>query len=372
MRRAKWQLLLACLEELGVLKTDADYKFNHKFDKRLNAMLGEPLDVFYNGIFTRAWREEGDTDDEPFQKKFLHTWNSLVGRRTSVEEDKLTVFIHLLDLNPFEVMGAPSARLLKSTKLAVKDVEQPLLAEITGPKKPQPPTLETAMKKIVMSVDSLPLALLYSDGPRARPEEDHHYRWLPLYPGSEQLDLSNFMDWQDDGLHFGNDKLKIHLELFNLEPSAVDAAEVILTKTEIKETENKTSDRWRVTFLRKPDDKMARENSPAMAIVFESTRETRRLLHGACLRVLEVFPKCSCPPNSRFSRIKTHKKYCKHRTAHLQCVYDCPVRVWACKNKDPDSADIPRISLTRLPKWEVTIRCGELLYVRFSLVMYRL
>jgi hypothetical protein len=354
------------------LRPDDQRKLSRKFDRRLNRMICSPLEDFFSHMFARGWREDVYSEAELFMNQFLFTWNSLSGRQTSVEEDKLTIFIHMLDLNPFEVMGSPSARLPNSEKLADVDVEKVhSVGESSGSQQQEPPThlkLERAMKRVLKSIDVLPLTLLYNHGPRAREDEDHDYRWLPLYPSTEQVDVASTMAWKDDGLHFEGqgywlDKDGVvqgpsgeDIRLFRLDPLTANAYELILTS---KSRSGQEEDEWRVKFLRPLNGKMTRDDFVSSALVFERSEIRGRELRGACLQVSKAYQDCSCPKDDdEFGLPLRHLNDCRKQELRLECTYDCPVRVQSCKEGEPEPGDVPRAHCRRRLSYEVTLKCG--------------
>jgi hypothetical protein len=79
-------------------------------------------------MFTRGLSTPDKTNRELLLDQFVYTWNSLDQRQTTVEADRLTIFVHMLDLNPIAILGSSSARPSKdpgSKKQALQSTQKP-------------------------------------------------------------------------------------------------------------------------------------------------------------------------------------------------------------------------------------------------------
>ncbi|KAF3933785.1 hypothetical protein ABW20_dc0101274 [Dactylellina cionopaga] len=342
------------------VKPDKRRRLADNFDKQLMMMVCEPLETFFSEMFARGSSQEEEFEQVQSIRKFAFVWNSLAGRQTSVEEDKLTILVHMLDLNPFEIMGAPSARARRPAKIVT---EQTLLLGESSAQQQQQPSAELnwelAMKKILMSNEYLPQALLYNAGNRARPNEDHDFRWLPVYPSTARLDLKSVLIWKDDGLCFDyetDEGPSGSFKLFKFDRNIANVSQLVLASTS-KFLRKKD---WIVQFMRSPDDKMNKGRFSLAAIVFEYSEgidNTER--RGACLLVSEIYSDCSCPEDEEFGLVPAHVPDCEYRKLRLRCTYDCPVRVRPYIQSEAILDAPVKIPSQSVGQWEVVLKCGE-------------
>ena len=270
----------------------------------------------------------------------------------------------MLDLNPFEIMGVPSARPPAPSNGKRTDLEMSSTAVESLRRSELDPQhnsrQERAMKKVLQSIDILPLGLLYNAGPRARPDEHHDFRWLPLHPSKDQLDVESTMAWTDDGLRVESSRSK-SLQLFRLDPSILDAAEVVLT-TRI---DDQVRAQWKVRFLRHSDDKMVRSNFTYAAVLFDTSDLVRYELRGACFLVPNTFQNCSCPIDEDESYIR-HSGECPvarypPRYPRVECIYDCPARGSFVRGHDTELCNGPIVHCWHLSDWNLVLKCGRFL-----------
>jgi hypothetical protein len=250
----------------GLLRDSYDWAWpkerqilSRKFDYRLNRTICQPLEQFFRAMFTRDLRTHSNSRWELLLNQFVYTWNSLDKRQTTVEEDRLTIFVHMLDLNPISILGSLSARpskkpgsrqqapqitpnpdkeltqmekmqnnLIRFSKLPLTlFVHMPnlnpiiILGSLSArlskspgsqqqapqekkstpiPSKPDEEfTQGQKMQRALISFSELPLDLLYDHGPRA---QDDGLGWVPLNPDMQRLHANSLMSLDDHGLHF--------------------------------------------------------------------------------------------------------------------------------------------------------------------------
>ena len=337
---------------------------SREFDTRLSKMIPTPLEDAFDSIFTRGVEKAEELDR---MDRLTFVWNSLSNRQTSVPQDKLTIFVHMLDMNPIEVMGAPSARSASTTKdgnQASQDVEQ---GSTTLPDN------ESIMKKALMSCDTLPLALLFNKEQQPRTNEGDGYRWLPVSPGGERLARDEVMRWVDGGLHFRNKQTTTHanppshtLSLFKLDSACINSDRLVVDGTGSVSQgglgmtfTNPTT--CVVEFCRTTNDRMSREQFNIAAIISEYTWLDSYEFPGACLMVSSASQDCSCRINEGYGlTVGKHLPTCSTGKATLECVYDCPVRIHYIRDySEPELKEIPKASFTTVERYEVLLKCGS-------------
>jgi hypothetical protein len=366
----------------GLLKPDPDRSPGRDFDRALMQMVSTPIEKVLTEMFTRgSARNEDSLDDiqEIRQTRLLSTWNGLTNRQTSVEADKLTIFVHLLDLNPFEVMDAPSAR---PQKLGIDlEARLPVSEDSTGmeakgqqsiggasPLKAEQDRAALTMKRALMSFDELPLDLLWQDGPRFRADEDHDYRWLPLCPSKEHIGLPYGMRWISDGLEIVavDDLLPMYLVKLNNKIRSTNSVIIDLRYAESGRGHRLLDgSKWMIELLRESNDRLDRSKySSAAVILAPADRKTYGLRQhrGAFVLVSKVCQDCSCRVSSPVS---THSRWCKSPQIRLECTYDCPVRVryvtdgTGYLNDDSDGpVQSDAINPAYIGCWRMTLKCG--------------
>jgi len=362
----------------GLLSRNDRRKLSHRFDSNLIKAISQPLKDFFSEMSSYWARDEFNNQVAFVTNQFVSTWNCLGRRQTKVEEDKFTIFTHLLDLNPFEVFGSITARGLKPLKSAASSTElEPLLTN-QRPSFPQrsPSTLlelEKAMKKVLRRMDALPLDLLYNNRDRARPDENHDCRWVPLYPSRERIEEYKTMRWNKDGLVLEGagpdqpdekkmDKLEEKVYLFTPGSLYFTASEFIFKDYQ----PNGGYKRVKARFLQSKNDKMVRKNFIGSLLVFEEEASRGNEFRGACLQIskIDYAPSCSCPSHrGDFAIIKKHSRNCEDSSVRIECVYDCPVRIQQCEGEG-ESADISLIRSKRISgMWTVTLSCSKYIQI---------
>jgi hypothetical protein len=375
-----------------LLKPGQDRSLSRDFDSAMMEMVSEPMSKALGEMFTRGSQRSGvgpEDDDiqEICQMRLFSTWNGLTTRQTTVEADELTIFIHLLELNPFEVMDAPSARPQNHRKLgndlearlpvsgaAGKEAEGQRPVDGASPPRAEQDRAALTMKRALMSLDTLPLDLLCQDGPRFRADEDHDYRWLPLCPSKNRIRLHGPMSWIPDGLELlaiDEAKSQPQMYLVKLDKKIRSANSMIIDLQHEKRGRGHSplgGSKWMAEFLREPNDGLDRAKYSAAAIIFNPVDEKTYKVQqhrGAFVLVSKVGQDCSCQGFPPLGIFVNHSCGRERPQIRLECTYDCPVRVRHVTDGtgylDDDfggSTQSDDIHPFHIKCWRMTLKCG--------------
>jgi hypothetical protein len=350
-----WKLVGSHIRQFAkdLLHPDPDRRLGRQFERTMIRMLSEPIANETTKMFLRS--EEQSTEYDPIwtsRRKLVNTWNSLVPRQTSKEEDKLTIFVHLLGLSPTDVN-------LGGRGTASQQCEQDQNA--------------LTMKRILMAFDHLPIDLLFHDGPRLRPDQDQKFRWLPLCTTKESIkSTENDMFWGKEGLKVRRDKYgtkgpQTYLMMADDKTRGADRVILNFGRFLGEREQGRYDCKWMLQFLRKPNDRLDRSRYHFAAIVCHQLNDFEDV-RGAYVLISKIYQPCFCPINGPFPVAVEHSPDCKQELT-VESTYDCPVRIrYTCHGPDyrhsvegeddNDSSGINQVYPLYLRRWLLTVQCG--------------